>query len=190
MGTRHLTCVVLNGQYKVAQYGQWDGYPDGQGITALTFLRDKMDRATFEKKVAACSELSATEGRRIEDESRASGISWQRSHPELSRDTGADILELVQNSKNGLKLSLMPEFAADSLMCEWAWLVDLDANVFGAYEGFNKEPVSEDNRFASFQPHGNEYHQVKFVRSWPLDALPTNDEFLAAFVSDEEGSAQ
>lgn len=42
MGTRNLTAVYLDGQYKVAQYGQWDGYPEGQGITVLTFLRDKM----------------------------------------------------------------------------------------------------------------------------------------------------
>ena len=27
MGTRNLTVVYLDGQYKVAQYGQWDGYP-------------------------------------------------------------------------------------------------------------------------------------------------------------------
>lgn len=38
MGTRNLTAVYLDGQYKVAQYGQWDGYPEGQGITVLTFL--------------------------------------------------------------------------------------------------------------------------------------------------------
>lgn len=25
MGTRNLTAVYLDGQYKVAQYGQWDG---------------------------------------------------------------------------------------------------------------------------------------------------------------------
>lgn len=41
MGTRNLTAVYLDGQYKVAQYGQWDGYPEGQGITALT--RERMD---------------------------------------------------------------------------------------------------------------------------------------------------
>ena len=27
MGTRNLTCVFKDGEYKVAQYGQWDGYP-------------------------------------------------------------------------------------------------------------------------------------------------------------------
>lgn len=26
MGTRNLTVVYIDGKYKVAQYGQWDGY--------------------------------------------------------------------------------------------------------------------------------------------------------------------
>ena len=37
MGTRNLTCVVLDGKYVVSSYGQWDGYPSGQGKTILNF---------------------------------------------------------------------------------------------------------------------------------------------------------
>jgi len=39
MGTRNLTCVVSDGEFKVAQYCQWDGYPSGQGATVLSFLK-------------------------------------------------------------------------------------------------------------------------------------------------------
>lgn len=38
MGTRNLTCVVKNNKYVVAQYGQWDGYPTGQGQTIVEFI--------------------------------------------------------------------------------------------------------------------------------------------------------
>ena len=31
MGTRHITTVVAEGEFVVAQYGQWDGYPTGAG---------------------------------------------------------------------------------------------------------------------------------------------------------------
>lgn len=42
MGTRNLTFVIdKEGQVKVAQYGQWDGYPSGQGATILEFAKDK-----------------------------------------------------------------------------------------------------------------------------------------------------
>ena len=49
MGTRNLVCVVKGGEYKVAQYGQWDGYPTGQGETIVEFLLQRMDRAMFEQ---------------------------------------------------------------------------------------------------------------------------------------------
>lgn len=40
MGTRNLTCVVVDGEMKVAQYGQWDGYPEGQGATCCEFIQE------------------------------------------------------------------------------------------------------------------------------------------------------
>ena len=49
MGTRNLTTVIKNSETKVAQYGQWDGYPGGQGLTALKFLL-KTDLSEFSKK--------------------------------------------------------------------------------------------------------------------------------------------
>ena len=39
MGTRNLTCIVKDGQYQVAKYCQWDGYPEGQGLKILKYLR-------------------------------------------------------------------------------------------------------------------------------------------------------
>ena len=50
MGTRNLTCVVKNGEFVVAQYGQWDGYPDGNGFKILEFL-EKINLDDFNKKV-------------------------------------------------------------------------------------------------------------------------------------------
>ena len=40
MGTRNLIMVrKKNGDLKVAQYCQWDGYPSGHGVDILTFLK-------------------------------------------------------------------------------------------------------------------------------------------------------
>lgn len=38
MGTRNSTIVIYEKKIKVEQYGQWDGYPEGQGQTISNFL--------------------------------------------------------------------------------------------------------------------------------------------------------
>ncbi|ATY60351.1 hypothetical protein A9K55_006524 [Cordyceps militaris] len=38
MGTRHLVVVILNGIWYIAQYGQWDGYPEVVGMQLVRLL--------------------------------------------------------------------------------------------------------------------------------------------------------
>ena len=56
MGTRHMIGIISGGQYRVAQYGQWDGYvKGGQGESILKFLcthdisvlKNKLDNCRF-----------------------------------------------------------------------------------------------------------------------------------------------
>lgn len=48
MGTRNVIMVYNHeGIKKVAQYGQWDGYPRGVGIKILNFLKDKEMLSSF-----------------------------------------------------------------------------------------------------------------------------------------------
>lgn len=188
MGTRNLTAVMVNGEYKIAQYGQWDGYPDGQGITALEFLRDKMDKRIFLERLAACRFGTNEE---LETE-------WQKGNRSfLTRDNGAKILELVQKSTAPVLLQDEIAFAGDSLMCEWAWVIDFDKGTFEAYKGFNKEPLAEGERFAAQPTKDHEfsdgedkpkyrYHGVKHRATFQLSALPSNEDFLAEFKEDDE----
>lgn len=39
MGTRHIIKVLKNGKTWISQYGQWDGYPTGQGEDVIAFLK-------------------------------------------------------------------------------------------------------------------------------------------------------
>ena len=53
MGTRHLICVVSDNQYRIAQYGQWDGYPEGQDFSQDSLFCEwayviDFDKNTFE----------------------------------------------------------------------------------------------------------------------------------------------
>ena len=58
------------------------------------------------------------------------------------------------------------------MFCEWAYVIDLQKGTFEVYEGFQKEPISEDERFYSFfeQPEHrtDAYYPVKKVKEWKL----------------------
>lgn len=86
------------------------------------------------------------------------------------------------------KLQDSIDFAADGLFCEWAWVIDLDAGTFEGYCGFGQTPLAENDRFYFLRDleEDNGYHGVRLAAKWNLDALPTDEEFLAAFKNDEE----
>lgn len=193
MGTRNLTAVYVGGEYKIAQYGQWDGYPEGQGMTCLEFakkfLTNKIDREAFADKVRACSWITEEEGERRNAKIRSGEVkNWPKVWPELSRDTGAEILEMVARSENGLVLGNSIDFAADSLFCEWAWVIDLDAGTFEGYRGFNqsRELTPDDRFYFLVEKQTREYKAITLAAKWSLDELPEKDAFLEAFKEEEE----
>lgn len=187
MGTRNLTMVFKDGEYKVAQYGQWDGHPDGQGLTALTFLRDKMNRELFFARLATTFEPNDAQIAEYNARIKAENSSVARLYPSLTRDTGAEILLMIQNSTDPLPLRLEKEFAGESVMCEWAWVADFDKGTFEGFKGFNETPLVEDDRFFGFpQERASSYYPVKLVASFPLDNLPSDKDFLAEFRDPDE----
>lgn len=82
----------------------------------------------------------------------------------------------------------MYNFVADSLFCEYAYVIDLDKNTFEVYEGFIKTPLSEEDRFCFLQERRRDetYYPVKLVKSYALNSLPSEEEFLNDFEEDED----
>lgn len=194
MGTRNLTAVYMDGEYKVAQYGQWDGYPEGQGIICLHFLRDKLNEKCFKDnlnklrfiKDEELKALTKEFGARDDGTIRADDYEkFRRVYPELHRDTGAKILEMIQEGRARI-LNNDINFAADGLFCEWAWVIDFDKRTFEAYQGFKNEPLTENDRFYYLRDlEENGYSGVHIVHEWKLDELPTDEVFLSAFVEED-----
>jgi len=197
MGTRHLICVVKNGEYKVAQYGQWDGQPSGQGVDILDFLRNDIDRAKFENQIEVLSFATEEEQNQtwieigVEPNTMISvevANKHKELYPEYSVDNGAGILRLIQNSDRQLKLRNSIDFANDSLSCRWGYVIDLDKNTFEVYEGANRNLLNENERFYFIQEKlkpiailDTTYYPVKYVVGFDLDKLPTEKEFLFRF---------
>lgn len=176
MGTRHLIAVQVDGEYRIAQYGQWDGYPEGQGAEILGFLAE-WDRPRFERNLRAAQFLTKEEGAAIGEEA-----DWKERYPHLSRDCGANVLHIVQQADDGIKLANNLPFVCDSLFCEWAYVIDLDSNRLELFKGFNQEPLAEGERFKGlFSADAHEgYFPVRLVGSWPLGELPTAGDMVHA----------
>ena len=187
MGTRNLTMVIKDGKTKIAQYGQWDGYPSGQGITVLRFLK-RMNRRKFEDQLDKCYFATS----RTPEENLTMKYN--------SRDHGGGILNIVYDSTDDRMLLVnKSKFIIDGLFCEWAYIIDLDKNVLQVYEGFYKERLTTKDRFYRLQqvvereerehierliaegktPYERDtIYRCKLNFEFNLDDLPTESEFL------------
>lgn len=137
MGTRNLTIVKSKKKTKVAQYGQWDGYPTGQGDTIASFISKLIKEdglKDFVKKVDALKTYTRKEVAEIWKKGGAGEdglISYDKAkivdqaHPELCRDHGAGILEMIYNG-TVTKVDLNEKFKDDKVWCNYWYLIDLD----------------------------------------------------------------
>ena len=177
MGTRGAIVLVANGEQK-AIYNHWDSYPSGLGVEMLNFTRKNKRRSkAFPAEVAALKPVPSTEPTADDfvkyAEFHDPGVDTGKSWYSLLRHTQGDIPATL---KAGL-FEPSDSFLADSLFCEWAYVIDCDNKVFEVYEGFQSEPHTM-GRFASMPSSGG-YCPVKLVAAFPFAELPTDAEFLA-----------
>jgi hypothetical protein len=164
MGTRGLTKVIdKDNVIKVAQYGQWDHYPEGQGAKILSILTQ--DRYAVEELELALDKCYFT----TEEEREAIYSDYNSKYPEtthlkkfssmlpsFSRDTCGDILNVVRWSAGPVPLMDESEFENDDLFCEGVYEINYNTNKFISKFGVTVE--------------------------FPLDNLPTLEEYLQGFI--------
>jgi len=162
MGTRNLTIVKHNGETKVAQYGQWDGYPEGQGATAYRFITGEGNLDRLEGNLSNCRWATDADFDRIHTElglDESGFMSMEQSQqfealaPTLHRNLGAEVLAHIADTDGEVILKDETAFLADTLFCEWAYALDLD------------------NRTLTVYADGEE--RARFS----LDAMPSEDDF-------------
>ena len=138
MGTRGLTKVVdRNGEIKVAQYGQWDHYPAGQGVKILSILTaDHYAVEELELALDKCHFVDDVEREKIYADYNAKYPEtthmkkFSSMLPSLSRDTCADILNVVRWSSGPVPLVDESVFEADGLFCEGVYEINYQTNKF------------------------------------------------------------
>jgi hypothetical protein len=94
MGTPHIIKIVdKTGRIRINQYGQWDGYPSGQGQDILNFLSTH-DLDLFEMNVSNIHKIKKKECEMVECDTFGS-----INYPYLSRDCGSEILQMIYDNK-------------------------------------------------------------------------------------------
>lgn len=209
MGTRNLTMVInKRGETKVAQYGQWDGYPEGQGATILEFAKDKEKMKKLEEELENVKFFNECDDIKEYLEEYDSRCPTWSNEPDnrtgedkywfenlQSRDLGGKILDSIINvdkdclpkeHNRTIYLSNQSDFGKESLMCEWAYCINFQTNKLECFCGFNKDKSKEYPRFATNQDEVDKqfdyadyrYYGVWLVKEYDLDNLPEEDEFV------------
>lgn len=180
MGTRNLSLCKKDGQIKIAQYGQWDGYPSGQGATILKFCQDKENLQRLEQalpKIHLLEELSEF----IEeynalvdcDKRTKQMIAWFETLS--SRDIGGNIFEHIAY----LDTSKMPMVMGDNIYIEHYWDLDKTNNYCDIWIEYAYLINFDTNKLECYG-YGN------LLKEYDLDNLPTVDEFIKELEGDDE----
>jgi hypothetical protein len=176
--------VKMNDNWVVGQYGQWDGYPEGQGYAVLDFLRN-FNEEKFRENLAKCVFIDKKRIRECyvecgDSPDNNSGFiefkvaqAFAKKFPNLSRDTGAGILNYIANSASD-KIELWDEHEfMDDSWCEFAYVLDMDTRTLTCYCG--KDKVYAEYSFDEI-PENNECLKIIydewFKKTYPDDGMP------------------
>jgi hypothetical protein len=164
MSTNGAVGFVLDGKEYVA-YNHSDSYPNWLGDKVVKEIHELVHRAgvsAIRDKVRA---LTLVDEDATPTEDQAKALATTRNEGVSTGDNFYSYLREAQGSLvSYLHLGFMPDnadFLNDSLLCEYAYIVNLDTNNLDYYRGFQRD--------------GNGgYGRVKLAMSYPLAELNEN----------------
>lgn len=207
MGTRGFTTFVVDGVERT-QYNHADSYPEALGLEVLHFLRstltptdDDLQGASVESVTAVLLvELAnaARDLRVVGDEDAVTEADVKLLEPWTGTWVGREVADgelptwyqLLRGTQGNPAATLdsgyllhNPDLPLNSLTAQWGYVIDLDDGDLEVYVGLQTEPHNV-GRFADRPYHPDYrttvYYPCRRVAAWPLDELPTDDEFLAS----------
>lgn len=204
IGTRGIVGVIVDGVAKTS-YNHYDSYPESLGVDTLVPLRllaegsKEMDPERRWPTLAQdARKLRMIDERGPKPTAEDKAALARFTDLRVGEQTEDDWYCLTRKLQGYLGLMLSTgymvdagDFPLDSLFCEWGYIVNFDELTFEVYEGFQKEPHNE-GFWGGREPQqtssmGTVYYSIRRVASWPLDELPTKDQFLAHFHKADDG---
>ena len=194
MGTRNFTGVIVGGKIKVAQYGQWDGMPEGQGITIINFLKNQLEAKIFISKLNKTRWATENEWHYFVDNDwtlledtksdlyhkgqlhelnllTIQKLNNKVKYPYMWRDHGAGILMMIQCAPENSNIVLHNSLTDNEnygVDCEWAYILNLDTNTLKVYSVHRNPLLPENEKFL----------YLGLMSSFDINNLPSEEEFI------------
>jgi hypothetical protein len=183
MGTRGLMGFATDGVLRAA-YNHFDSYPEGLGAQVFEWASDA-DLEYAKAKVLALEVINEMD----EPTPEQVKVLEERGFKPQQVSSGTDFYSWLRDCQGNPAATLgsgfIPDsvsFAKDSLFCEWAYVVDLDARTLEVYKGFQTTAHTE-GRFAGGGTDAEStdgYFPVRLILTVPLDGSYTTGSFLEA----------
>jgi hypothetical protein len=188
MGTRGFVGVVVDGEVQI-QYQQYDSYPEGVGVKVLDFARQNAHaRDGLRAQARAVKVVSEDVPPTLEQQEYYKHLA--DTHVSTGRlDEWYCLLRTTQGDLAAiLGAGIILDagtFPADSLFCEWGYIIDTDTWQLEVYKGFQTKPHVW-GRFANMEAGDGDYYPVALVAVYKMEDLPTDMDFLRAFAEDDD----
>lgn len=173
MGTRGAYGFRINSIDKIA-YNHWDSYPECLGRNVLKYIDGTPIEMMKEvaRNIILVNHNSHPSPQLIEKYKQYADLNVSNhSYNDwycLLRKTQGDLFHYNNDLKHMVDYH---NFLYDSLFCEWAYIINLDQELFEAYRGFNKNPKAKGRYAARKIRDNNGYRGVVLIKEIPLNDI-------------------
>lgn len=183
MSTRGAYGFRVDGIDKIT-FNHFDSYPEGLGQTIVDFLRKtpREELVQAARRIVLVNEDSRPSSEQIAECRKFADLSVGRQ----TIDSWYCLLRQAQGKPqaytNGLRYMIdNRDFLADSLFCEWAYVMNLDDNVLEVYRGFQKKrDCNSRNRYRDLPRLNKKYYPVALIAEFSLADIP-EDWIIAVY---------
>lgn len=197
MGTRG-ALVYVTGDRELIQYNHFDSYPSALGFKVGEFIQSMLGGEL--EQLAGLSEgyiekvRELIQALEVVNQSDTPTPEQAAKHREFAQavSTGDDWYAILRDCQGdpeatlraGIIATAEPSWLADSLFCEWAYVMDFNEKKVEVYEGFNRG--RPEGRYRHLHADGgSEYTPVSLVASFSFHEVNLPDK-IAAVESEEE----